>query len=238
MKIEQVVYYCLEAIKALSDDSFVNEEHILFLLGKYRGLLLQQYHNIKKFIPESNYQTICLDLEPTQMLPCTNGPRLRSLQKVPALIPIGKPSVLLVNGLESEVIEFVNYSRLKAVGYNKWKKNFIYCAIGPDSRLYMAFTNPQAQYLERIKLRGIFEDLDVAVDLNCGEEGEPCELMEKEFPLEVALIPELIARVVKDGLGIIYKPADMENNSQDDLANLIAFVRKNMKNPIQQQIEE
>ena len=122
----------MTTIKAFSDDASVNEEHILFLLGKYRGALLQQYHNIKKVIPESNYQIICLNLKETEHLPCISGPRLMSIEKVPALIPVGKPSVLLVNGLESEIIEFVPYTRLKSVGWNKWKRNFEYAAVGPD----------------------------------------------------------------------------------------------------------
>ena len=41
MKINEIIYYCLDAIKAVSDDSHVNEEHVLFLLSKYRSTLLQ-----------------------------------------------------------------------------------------------------------------------------------------------------------------------------------------------------
>jgi hypothetical protein len=50
----------------------------------------------------------------------------------------------LFNGFESEVIEYVPYSRLKSIGHNKWKKNFIYSSIGPNGYLYFSFGNPQA----------------------------------------------------------------------------------------------
>jgi hypothetical protein len=40
MKVNEVVYYCLDAIKAFSDDSFVNEDHVLFLINKYRNTIL------------------------------------------------------------------------------------------------------------------------------------------------------------------------------------------------------
>ena len=126
MKVSEIVYYCLDAIKAFSDDSSVNEDHIIFLLSKYRGALLQQYHNIKKVIPESNYQVICLQMENTGAIPCIGGPRLVSTQELPDMIPVGKPAILLFNGLESEIIEFVPFSRLKAVGWNKWKKTRIW----------------------------------------------------------------------------------------------------------------
>lgn len=237
MKINEIVYYCLDAIKAFSDDAYVNEEHILFLLGKYRGALLQQYHNIKKIIPESNYQIICLNLKQAEGLSCLTGNRLISVEKLPALIPIGHPSILLVNGLESENIEFVPFNRLKAIGYNKWKGNFIYAAVGTDQHLYMVFSNPQAQYLSQVKMKGIFEDYTKALELTCDEDGEGCDLMEKDFPLEIALVPDLIARVVKDALGVAYRPSDVHNNSTDDLADIVAFVRRNMKNQYQKQIE-
>lgn len=229
MKVNEIVYYCLDAIKAFSDDSYVNEDHIVFLLSKYRGSLLQQYHNIKKLIPDSNYQTICLTLTSTDSIPCTNGAILKSNEEVPSLMPIGNPSIYLFNGFESENIVFIPFTRLKAVGWNKWKKNFIYVAVGPDKHLYLSSSNPQAQYLETLRLKGLFEDFEKAFELECNEDGKPCDEMEKDFPLEVALVPDLIARVVKDALGMAWKTSDSNNNANDDLADIATYVRQNMK---------
>ena len=229
MKVNEIVYYCLDAIKAFSDDSYVNEDHIVFLLSKYRGYLLQQYHNIKKLIPDSNYQTICLTLTSTDSIPCTNGAILKSNEEVPSLMPIGNPSIYLFNGFESENIVFIPFTRLKAVGWNKWKKNFIYVAVGPDKHLYLSSSNPQAQYLETLRLKGLFEDFEKAFELECNEDGKPCDEMEKDFPLEVALVPDLIARVVKDALGMAWKTSDSNNNANDDLADIATYVRQNMK---------
>ena len=229
MKVNEIVYYCLDAIKAFSDDSYVNEDHIVFLLSKYRGSLLQQYHNIKKLIPDSNYQTICLTLTNTNSIPCTNGAILKSNEEVPSLMPIGNPSIYLFNGFESENIVFIPFTRLKAVGWNKWKKNFIYVAVGPDKHLYLSSSNPQAQYLETLRLKGLFEDFEKAFELECNEDGKPCDEMERDFPLEVALVPDLIARVVKDALGMAWKTSDSNNNANDDLADIATYVRQNMK---------
>lgn len=237
MKINEVVYYCLDAIKAFSDDASVNEEHVLFLLSKYRGALLQQYHNIKKEIPESNYQTICIDLEDTTKIHCMSGPERRSVQEIPNFMTIGSPSVLLYNGFESEVIEFVPYKRLKSVGHNKWKENFIYAAMGPDQHLYLSSTNPQYLYLEKVKVRGIFEDFEKAAELDCNYNAECSDIMELEFPLEVSLVPDLIARVVKDILGTAWRMADGQNNATDDLSDIATFVRRTMKSQFARQIE-
>ena len=237
MKVNEIVYYCLDAIKAFSDDSYVNEDHIVFLLSKYRGSLLQQYHNIKKLIPDSNYQTICLTLTSTDSIPCTNGAILKSNEEVPSLMPIGNPSIYLFNGFESENIVFIPFTRLKAVGWNKWKKNFIYVAVGPDKHLYLSSSNPQAQYLETLRLKGLFEDFEKAFELECDEDGKPCDEMEKDFPLEVALVPDLIARVVKDALGMAWKTSDSNNNANDDLADIATYVRQNMKKSYRDLVE-
>lgn len=237
MKVNEIVYYCLDAIKAFSDDSYVNEDHIVFLLSKYRGSLLQQYHNIKKLIPDSNYQTICLTLTSTDSIPCTNGAILKSNEEVPSLMPIGNPSIYLFNGFESENIVFIPFTRLKAVGWNKWKKNFIYVAVGPDKHLYLSSSNSQAQYLETLRLKGLFEDFEKAFELECDEDGKPCDEMEKDFPLEVALVPDLIARVVKDALGMAWKTSDSNNNANDDLADIATYVRQNMKKSYRDLVE-
>lgn len=237
MKVNEIVYYCLDAIKAFSDDSYVNEDHIVFLLSKYRGSLLQQYHNIKKLIPDSNYQTICLTLTSTDSIPCTNGAILKSNEEVPSLMPIGNPSIYLFNGFESENIVFIPFTRLKAVGWNKWKKNFIYVAVGPDKHLYLSSSNPQAQYLETLRLKGLFEDFEKAFELECDEDGKPCDEMERDFPLEVALVPDLIARVVKDALGMAWKTSDSNNNANDDLADIATYVRQNMKKSYRDLVE-
>lgn len=227
MKINEVIYYCLDAIKAISDDSHVNEDHVLFLLSKYRAALLQQYHNVRKPVTETNYQTVTLTLTDVDKIPCTVGPKLRSQEVLPAILSIAKPSVLLFNGFESEIIEYVSYSRLKSTGYNKWKKNFIYSSIGPNGYLYLSFSNSQAQYLETIQFKAVFEDFEKVYDLQYKD--QDYDIMEQEFPFEHAMIPDLIARVVKDILGTAWRPADQKNDASDDLADIATFVRQNMK---------
>ena len=64
MTYREIIYMCLDALKITSDDAIFNEDHILFLVNKYRNLLLQQkYSDIRNTVLESNYQTLCLNLE-------------------------------------------------------------------------------------------------------------------------------------------------------------------------------
>lgn len=215
----------LDELKLYSDDALYTEEHVMFLLGKYRTFLLKQrYSDVKKQIPESNYQTICLDLIEVPAIsgePCEGGFYLRSKEKIPFLMKIGNPKVYPVDYYQGE-ITYVSRERMRYVGYNKYLKNIIYASIGPDNYLYFKSFNPQYLYLEKARMTGIFEDLQAASELQYpNENGDTvCDILDREFPIESALVPPLIQLVVEELTKAEYKPEDKENNSDDDLSNV------------------
>ena len=112
---KELVYMALDELKLTSDDSHFKEEHIIFLLDKYRAFLLKQrYTDIKKEIPESNYQTICLDLEKTEGIegdPCS-GTYLKSIQEVPDMLTISQPKVSTLDYFGGD-ITYTNRDRFK-----------------------------------------------------------------------------------------------------------------------------
>lgn len=214
----------LDELKLSSDDAQFTEDHVMFLLNKYRTFLLKQrYSDIKKQIPESNYQTICLDLIQVPAISgdaCEGGTYLRSKEKIPFLMKIGIPRVYPLDYYQGE-ITYVSRDRMRYVGYNKFLQNIIYCSIGPDNYLYFNSSNPQYLYLEKVKFTGIFQDSMQASDLQCPDDnGETvCNQVDRTFPIEDALIPPLIELVVKELAGPVYKPDDEANNAKDDLVN-------------------
>ena len=236
----ELVYLCLDELKLISDDSSFNEEHVMFILGKYRGLLLkQQYKDVKKEIPESNYQTICLELIQVPAISgeeCEGGTYLRSKEKIPYLMSIASPKVYPVDYYQGN-ISYVSRERMKYVGYNRWLPNIIYASLGPDNYLYFKSFNPQYLYLENARLTGIFENPEQASELSCNKDESTCDPMDSVFPLEEAMIPQVVELTLKELSGGLYKPEDSENNASDDLSNLAAFLRQNAKSPLQKQIE-
>ena len=208
---KELIYLVLDELKGMSDDFDFTEDHVHYLLTKYRAFLLKQrYSDIKKQIPESNYQTICLDLINVPAIsgePCTGGVYLRSKQKVPFLMQIGTPRVYPIDYYQGE-ITYVSRDRMRYVGYNKFLQNVIYCSIGPDNYLYFKSSNPQYLYLEKVKFTGIFQDSMQASDLQCPDNnGETvCNPIDRTFPIEDALVPPLIELVVKELAGSAYKP--------------------------------
>lgn len=221
-KQNEVVYMVMDELKNLSDDATFTYEHIKFLLGKYRAFILKQrYSDVKKTIPNSNYQTVCLDLELTEGDICGNGEYLKSVQEIPFSVGVFRPQIAPVDFFGNQ-ISYVNWSRFRYVGNNKYLKNFIYGTIGPDNHLYLTAANTQYKYLEKASVTGIFEDVDEASLLTCKaqEPGADCDPDNQTFPLEEALIPPVIQLVVQELTGAIYRPKDESNNSADDLSGI------------------
>ena len=222
---KELVYMCLDELKLYSDDALYTEEHIMFLLGKYRTFLIKQrYSDVKKQIPESNYQTICLDLIEVPAIsgePCEGGSYLRSKEKIPFLMKIGNPRVYPIDYYQGE-ITYVSRDRMRYVGYNKYLQNIIYASLGPDNYLYFKSFNPQFLYLEKIRMTGIFEDTLAASELQCPDENGNivCDVLDREFPIEAALVPPLIELVVKELLGAEYRPDDKTNDAKDELSEV------------------
>lgn len=226
----QLVYMVLDELKGTTDDFTFTEDHVMFLLSKYRTFILKQrYADIKKSIPESNYQTLCFELIEVPAIagvPCEGGTYLRTKSKVPFTMKIGSPKVYPVDYFQGSNITFISRERMKYVGYNKFMQNIIYCALGPDNYLYLQSSNPQFLYMENIRFTAVFEDAESASELECNKEGKICDTIDRLFPIEDALVPPLIELVVKELKQAEYSPADEQNNANDDLDNVAMVANK------------
>ena len=221
MTYNEIMYMCLDELKLSSDDSFYTKDHILFLIVKLRSFLLKQrYSDIKKQIPDSNYQSICLDLIEVPAIsgePCEGSSYLRSKNKIPTTMMIGNPRVYPTDFYQGE-IAYISRDRMRYIGYNKFMRNIIYCSKAPDGYLYFKSWNPQFLYIENVRFSAIFEDAKEASEMACPEEnGAICKLEDKEFPIEDSLVPPLIELVVKELRGPEFMKKDEDNNAEDNL---------------------
>lgn len=240
---KELVYMVLDELKIVSDDSHIQKEHVIFLLDKYRGLILKQtYEQQKKEIPESNYQTICVDLEHINAFNndnCGGNGYLRSTQKVPDMMTLENPKVSTMDFFQGG-ISYVGRERFKYAGSSSYLKNFIYSTIAPNKYLYLKSSNPQAYHLKKVKITGIFEDSSKAAELACPDdssEEQSCDVMDKAFPLEEGLISQVIQLVVKELSGVLYRPKDSINDAFDNLSSLYSWMAKNIKSQALKDLE-
>ena len=226
MTLRALVFICMDEIKLHSDDSFYTEDHLVFLLNKYRSFVLKkELEKENKQLSSSNGQTICLDLIEIrdENNPCGES-MLRTEQKIPNLVNDCKVSLYPVNYFEGDHIIYTTMERMRYTTYNKWTKNLIYAAKGPDDYLYLKSSNPQYLYLEKLRMKAIFEDFESAAQYTCDEDGEKlqCDILDMKFPIENALVPIVTELVIKELLGVKYQPRDTHNNAADDASNPVS----------------
>lgn len=223
-KYKEIVYAVLDLLHETSDDSNITEEHIIFLASRVRSFLLKQRYltDIRKEIPQSAYQTLCLDLEQSEAvegLPC-EGYYLKSTRKLPDTMPFGLQSVSPAGSFYKGEIAYISPDRMRYVGWNKWLRNITYASLSPDGYLYLTSRNPQHMYLKQVQFTGIFENAEEASKAECGQSSEEgsCDIMDKDFPIEDALVSPLIDLVIQRVHPTISLPEDEENNASDDIA--------------------
>ena len=245
MTLRELVFICLDELKlSASDDSFFNENHVRFLLNKWRARLLKQEYdtNKNKKVSESAYQTICLDLEDSNPLGldinCGEFYR-RSIKAIPSLLQaVGDPILSAGDFFSNDRIVYVTRQKMRFTGYNRWLKNIIYAALGTDNKLYLSSRNSQFKYLEKIQFTGVFEDAEKAMELSCEKNEGSCDIMDQTYPFEDYLVPVLVYNVVKELLGATYRPLDSYNDNTDNLSQLANFLRSNLKSSLIKQMEQ
>lgn len=236
MKIKELVYMVLDEIKGLSDDFTYTEDHVIFLLNKYRtSLLKQKYKDDKGTMHSSNFQTMLLTLKDSLQNKdyILERQYKQSEEIVPELLTDKGVRVYPeTQFLDNADIAFITEDRMRYVGYNKYLKNAVYATLHNDY-LYITSRNLDIMDLDQVYLSAVFEDAIEAIKAIKGN----VDLLEEDFPMEDSLTSLLIQSVVKELLGAAYRPKDQQNNANDDLADMIAFMRRNMKSAYQKQIE-
>lgn len=236
----EISYFVIDQVKAISDDSTITIDHVIFLLNYYRNYLIEQKVKTEgaSRLTSASSQTICLDLQQEQLIPEDDcySTVFRSVQTVPDLVDGTSATAYPINFFFNVNISVVSKERFRFVGHNKYMKNIIYLTISDDNKVYLKSNNPQYQYLDKIKLHGIFEDSQKAGELSCTEQGTVCDILDTDFPLDGALIPTIIEAATKVLSAAAWRQQDSTNDARDDLADLVAYLSRNTKSDLAKQL--
>lgn len=235
----ELVYMVLDLLKIHSDDSKFTEDHVMYLLSKYRAFILKQLgtnknNSITNELAKSNYQSYTVELsEYTSTVEHSNNKwlYLKSNSKIPDILNIGQISIYPSNYFDGD-ITYISRERFRFVGYNRFLSNIIYATIGPDNYVYLKCVN-ENNVINSIEVNAIFENPKEAEGKDSYE-----DMLDDTFPTEEALIPSILELVLKDLTNGLYKPSDDINDAADALSDLAGFLRRNMKSQFQKQIDE
>ena len=237
MTYKELVYMALDALKIHSDDAKFTEDHVIFLLDKYRAYALQQrYLKSNEGIHDSNYQVLYINLEkqfvdtPVEEY---GGGFKKSLKQIPKVLKIALPKVFDTREWRQEYT-FTSSDRLIYVGHNRFLKNVKYCAIDKNGYLELKSSQDRIANITEVQMQAVFENPNEAYDFN----EDTSDILDRVFPLEAMLVPSVLELVLKDLTNGIYKPSDNLNDAQDALSDLAGYLRRNMKSQFQKQVDE
>lgn len=236
----EAIYMCLDLLKGMSDDFTYTEEHVAYLIDKFRALLLKQRYgnDPKKHIPYSNYQTLTVTFSD---LSIDANATYVSDQKIPYMLQLGIPRVTFDKYYDIN-FEFTSRERLPFVGNNKYLKRIWYGAINEQNDLCLKPSSTRYVVDDgkplKVYITGIFENPREVVDeVSFGESAANADELDRNIPIEESLITTLIEMVVKELANSVYRPTDDTNNNRDDNADMATYIRSNMKSNIAKQLQ-
>jgi len=207
----ELVFAVLDETHTFSDDTPLENEHIISLLQKYRTLLFNQKYKGKKVeIPFAWYQR--LNVAFTTKITGTSV--YKSTKEIPQILDITdlwKYTFVSEGGLTTTNLNFINPFKFKFTGFNKWIASQKYVTIDLDSYMYIkksAVTTSQILYYDTI--------LDNPIDADRFNDTNTLDILDLEFPCEESLIQPIIDLCLKE-IGVINNiTRDTTNNASDD----------------------
>ena len=207
----ELVFAVLDETHTFSDDTPLENEHIISLLQKYRALLFNQKYKGKKVeIPFAWYQR--LNVAFTTKITGTNI--YKSTKEIPQILDITdlwKYTFVSEGGMITNSMNFINPFKFKFTGFNKWIASQKYVTIDLDSYMYIkksAVTTSQILYYDTI--------LDNPIDADRFNGTNTLDVLDLEFPCEESLIQPIIDLCLKEISTINGISRDTTNNASDD----------------------
>lgn len=218
---KDVIYMISDLLKISSDDATYTNDHLLFLMSKFRAMLLKNTYSSKDIdVPQSNYQNIKLNLSRVKQakIGCSGQDLLKSNEALPKTLDSKYLRVWSGNYLHSSIFCPVTKERLRFTGENKYLSNIIYVCPDSDWHLILKSCNPQFYYLESVNVNGLFEnDVEAQELMDSSSDEYTCDILDRKYPLEDSLIIQLVEYVAKELGTVLYNPTDEKNDANDNM---------------------
>ena len=216
--LRELIYDVREKYNAYSDDQNLSDEHIAFIIGNVRNMLVkQQMSNLKRSVPREALQVICLTLERDAQ--CFDEfDVLKSTKPIPPTLDnTGRSDLYKVHAPGSRFIKNINiidYNRLPFVGADKYNSKQLFTAVDHFSYLIAYNTAGNHLLLEKLQVEGVFENPELAYVLSCDYD-PTVDFWDIDYPIDASILFPLTQQVAQELL-LKYKiPSDLINNGED-----------------------
>ena len=115
----EIVYAILDETKTISDDTLLENEHLIYIANKHRALLFTQKYKGKKVeIPFAWYQRLNVNFT----YPSIGSNIYKSTKQIPPVLDttnLWQSTFISTDGANTPNLNFINPQRFKTCGYNK-----------------------------------------------------------------------------------------------------------------------
>lgn len=214
--LRHLIFDVRNRLKLYSDDSTITNQYLEYLINTERTKLARQrISNAQRDIPREYKQELYLNMEVnTDVL---GVELLISTDTIPKLLnSTSIDSVTTITGDANVIRRFnmVSYSRLPYVGVSAHLNTLVYGAISDEDRLILKSGNSNAKLINVIRLRGVFSDVKEAMKLSEGYD-ENIDYWDVEYPIDPAIIPDLINSIVSQLINRFKIPEDKINDAEE-----------------------
>lgn len=219
--LREIIYDIHERLNAYSDDTRVSEEHIAFLVGNKRNMLMEQaMSRLSKKIPQETIQAVCFTMEVDELCFQDVNTLKSSIAVPPTLQNTGRSDLVKAYPVGSNFVKnfnIIDYSRLPFVGAEQYNSKQIFITVDPDSYLLVYNSDNKHLMLEQIKIEGVFENPEEAYNISC--ESSDVDFWDVQYPIKAGLLDPLKTQVLQDLL-LKYKISKDEINDGEDNAQM------------------
>lgn len=226
MTENEAVFNILSKIKPyLGDDTEVSPREIAFELANQRALLIRNELNKNRTIDPSIVQDLgCVEMEladPAECCDVTTGCKvLRTKLEIPTPIELHNDIAFTRIGPVNKTLpEFskTTLSGSKWIGNGKYNYGQIW-AYFANNRVYLVSKTDKHKFIEKINIRGVFEDPSkVAPFINCSD-GTSCYSSDSEYPVKAWMYNYIVGQVLNTYVQRYNLPADITNDGVDNTA--------------------
>ena len=201
----ELVYMVLDELKLTSDDSMWETDHIVFLLNKFRALLIKQrYANVKKVIPAPYFQQLNVVIS-------ASAPK--SIKTLPSMVELNGNELFFTAATSSEDVSrrlvLVSAARFPYVQINKWMNKVVYCSLGNDNYLYIKCLQDKPT---TVILNVILEKPQDKLAFTAATTN-PLDI---DFPIETSALNDIISLVVRELAESKVIPDVEKNNAAEE----------------------
>jgi len=228
MKLKEMIYDIIQATRDFSDNSFVQEEYVKFLINSYRAKYLHQAYVSKPVVETINRQSIIMPMELVnssydESVIKTKNRILRTVDALPKILQLGrKPAIHSITSMDRiELGEFELVDKRRAQ-YNVFSP---FCGVvgylDTDYHLYFVTSTDEQKFIKSIVVDAVFEEPEEVLYLKYPDQEDAESAIDlEEYPVDMGMWANIKAEIVSEILRAAAVPLDNQNDTTASPTNI------------------